>query len=107
MALLVQLAVVGQGAGARRVRRDHRRDTIGLQRAAEMVGVECGVGDQSPGRQPVDERRGLRRQVTRDKLPDEAGVHPESIGAAIWGEGYGIHSLPAAFFSERYFLPPL
>src|SRR6516164_2291679 len=41
-----------------------------------------------------------------ETLRDEAVVHPESRGTAIWGEGHGIHSLPAAFSSERYFLPP-
>jgi len=51
--------------------------------------------------------RGLRRSVARDKLPDEADVHPGSRDAAIWREGYGIQSLPAAFSSERYFLPHL
>jgi GNAT superfamily N-acetyltransferase len=48
----------------------------------------------------------------RDKLPaylestNPRNVAPESRGAAIWGEGHGIRSRPAAFSSERYFLPP-
>src|SRR5262245_42239814 len=49
---------------------------------------------------------GLRRHVARDKLPDVADFHPGSRGAAIWGEGCGIRSPPAAFSSERCSLPP-
>jgi hypothetical protein len=42
----------------------------------------------------------------RDKLANEADVHSESRGAGAWRDAYGIHSLPAVFSSERYFLPP-
>src|SRR5262245_54997057 len=69
--------------------------------------IRWSLAASTTASQQLPALRGLRGQVARDKLPDGAVIYPESRGAGIWGDGYGIHSLPAAFSSERYFLLPL
>ena len=61
VALLVEVAVVRDGAGAGRVGRDHRGGPGLVQRAPEGVRVERRVGDQPARGQAGGERRPPRR----------------------------------------------
>lgn len=83
MALVVEMAVVGDDAGPARMRRDHRFGAEGRDRGADAIGVVGGIGDHVLGRLALEQGLSLRGVVRLARGEGDADELAEGVDEPV------------------------